>query len=109
MKKLIVFALMLTFVSLSAFAATGSGKINVVSAGQIAGQSLAAGQYKLTWTGEGDKVQVRIMKGKDTVVKAPAKLVEREYKANNDSVLVSDGKIKEVRFSGKKTVLVFEQ
>lgn len=109
MKKLMIFALLLTFVSLSAFAATGSGKINVVSAGQIAGQSLAAGEYKMIWTGEGDQVQVQIMKGKSTVVTAPAKLVEREYKSNNDAVLVSEGKIKEVRFSGKKTVLVFER
>ncbi|HYG98380.1 MAG TPA: hypothetical protein VD837_04560 [Terriglobales bacterium] len=108
MKKLIVFALMLTF-ALSAFAATGSGKVNVISSGLIAGQQLAAGEYKMVWTGEGEQVQVQIMKGKNTLITAPAKVVEREFKALNDAVLTSEGKIKEVRFSGKKTTLVFEQ
>lgn len=109
MKKLIVFALMLTFLSLSAFAATGSGKITVISGGQVAGQALAAGEYKMTWTGEGDQVQVQIMAGKKTILTAPAKLVDRPQASSNDAVLISEGKIKEVRFSGKKTVLVFEQ
>lgn len=109
MKRWMVFALLLTFVSLSAFAATGSGKINVISSGQIAGQSLAAGQYKMTWSGEGDQVQVQIMSGKKTLLTTPAKLVERPYASSSDAVLISEGKIKEVRFSGKKTVLVFEQ
>ena len=104
MKKAIYILIGVMVLSLSAFA--GSARMNLLSNGQINGQQLNAGEYKLSWTGEGN-VQVAIS-GHGVNMTVPGTLVQQEKKQANDSVLKSsDGSIQEVRFEGKKFVLKF--
>lgn len=111
MKKLICVVLMAVF-SLSAFAAGTAGKANMTlsNSAQLAGKQLPAGDYKLTWTGEGNDVKVTVVNAyKKEVVTAAAKVVERPQAAPNNAVIKGDdGNIKQVWFSGKKTAIVFE-
>lgn len=111
MKKLICVVLMAVF-SLSAFAVATAGKASVTlsSPAQLAGKQLAPGNYKLTWTGEGNEVKVTIVNSfKQEVVTAAAKLVDRPQTAPDNAVIKGDdGSIKQVLFSGKKMSIVFE-
>lgn len=107
MKRIVCSVVLLALFSLSAFAANGTARMNLLSPGQVAGKELAPGSYKIEWTGEGNDVQVTIT-GKKTVVTAPAKVVEVS-KAPSDNAVVKtlDGTINEMRFRGKNYSLVF--
>lgn len=92
--------------SMSAFAVTGS--MNLISAGKINGTQLNPGSYKLSWTGEGNNVQVNIQ-GKGVKMTVPASVVAVPNKSDRDMVLkAADGTVQEVHFGGKKIVLKFE-
>lgn len=110
MKKLICVMLVALF-SLSALAAgtAGKGSMSLTSPAQLAGKQLPAGNYKLQWSGEGTEVKVTVLSGKQEVVTAPAKIVERAQTALNDAIVKGDdGSIKQVWFGGKKMSIVFE-
>jgi hypothetical protein len=107
--KYVVYALILTFaLSLTVVAANNpSGSMNLITAGKVNGTNLNAGEYKLTWTGQGNNVQVNII-GKGVKLTAPATIVNNDKNALHDAVVKSsDGSIQEVVFGGKKTVLKF--
>lgn len=107
--KYIAYALILTMVlSVAAVAANNTnGNMSLISAGKLNGTQLTSGSYKVSWTGEGNNVQVTI-KGKGVNVTAPAAVVTSEKSADHDAVIKSaDGTIQEVQFGGKKTVLKF--
>jgi hypothetical protein len=92
--------------SMSAFAATGN--MNLISAGKVNGTQLIPGAYKVTWTGEGNNVQVNI-EGKGVKVTVPATVVNNPKSAEHDMVLKSaEGNVQEVHFGGKKIMLKFE-
>jgi hypothetical protein len=113
MKKLgitTVSMLVLLFCVTSAFAAS-TKNLNVTVPVTVNGTAIPEGQYKLTIADEG---QVTISKGKKVLVTAQGKLVERDSKANTDSIVVReqpDGtkKLTEVNFGGQKSVLVFTE
>lgn len=102
--KYAVYALILTMaLSMTAFAANGN--MNLISAGKIGTTNLTPGEYKLTWTGEGNNVQVNIV-GKGVKMTVPATIVNSEKTSPHDAVVkASDGSIQEVQFNGKKTLL----
>lgn len=106
--KYIAYALILTMVlSVAAAAANTNGTMSLISAGKLNGTQLNSGSYKVSWTGEGNNVQVTI-KGKGVNVTAPAAVVTTDKTAEHDAVVKSsDGTIQEVQFGGKKTVLKF--
>jgi uncharacterized protein YcnI len=73
-----------------------------------------AGDYKVSWEGQGPEVNVTISQGKKTVVTAPARLVERESKAPRNAVVMrtnggGTGSIVELQLAGKQSVLVFQK
>lgn len=110
MKKIVCCVMLIGMFALSAFAASGTAKLKLMSPGLIAGKQLTAGDYKMTWTGEGNDVQVTIVSGKNTVLTAPAKLIEMANTPANDAVVkTADGSITQVRFGGKKAALSFIQ
>lgn len=106
--KIAVVAFVLTL-TLSAFASTGTAKVTVPTGVQVNGQQIAAGDYKLAWTGDDAKLQVTFKNGKKEVATASAKLVERPNSSAYTSVVHENGSLKEVRFQGKKFVLVFNE
>ena len=74
MKRLFGCALMLTLVVAPALAAKNSQSISLASPVKVGTTNLTAGNCKVTWTGEGDAVQVTLeANGKSITV--PAKLV----------------------------------
>ena len=110
MKKIAYSVVLIAMLSLSAFAASGSAKMTLMSPGLIAGKELPAGNYKVTWAGEANDVQVTIMAGKKTLLTAPAKVVEMSFKPLDNAVVKNPSNaITEMRFEGKKTSLVFAQ
>jgi hypothetical protein len=109
MKKLVGCVVVMTLLfSLSAFAATGSGKIELGVPTLVAGKELPKGEYKLTWAGEGKDVQVTLTSAdKRTTVTAPAKIVEGAKARMNQVVRNGDGSLKEIWFGGKAQSLAF--
>jgi hypothetical protein len=93
----------------SAFA-SNKGSLQVQAPVEINGQQLPAGDYQLRWEGTGPNVEVSVMRGNKEVAKTPAKVIELNQAPANDAVVVdrSSGKasVSEVRFGGKKYVLV---
>ena len=97
----------------TAFAATNSANIKLFGAAQLNGKSLAAGEYKVKWESHSPEADVTFLQGKKAVATAHAKLVDRGQAARENAVVTranSDGSesIVEIRFEGKKSVLVFE-
>lgn len=95
-------------VSLIAVAADNNTSILVGSATQVAGKPLAAGSYKVIWTGTDSNVQVTFKQDKKVIAEVPAKLVDGDSVSVRNSVLTQGGSLKELRIAGKKAVLKFE-
>ena len=97
----------------TAFAASGSGTVKLFSPAQLAGKSLAAGEYKVKWDSHSPEVEVTFLQGKKAVATAHAKLVDRGEASLWNAVVTRanpDGSktLVEIQFAGKKSVLVFE-
>ena len=70
----------------SAFAQNeNKGKLSVPETITVEGKQLPPGNYKVEWQGTGPNVEVKILKGKETVVTAPARLVQSQTKTAVDS------------------------
>lgn len=121
MKVKVVLVFMILVLALSAVAADkttsdkaalglkGSMNVTVSHDTLVAGKQLKAGDYKLSWAGNGNDVQVTFkLNGKD-VATVPAKLVDRDSKAIANSVVLNGDKLTEVWVGGKKSALVFNQ
>src|SRR5271157_5419552 len=84
MKRLSSLLILLTMISIAAFAAEGgSGKVRLDSAVKVGSTELPAGEYKVTWTGSGANSEVTLVQGK-TKVTAPAQVLE--VRRSNDAV-----------------------
>ena len=93
----------------SAFAAN-KGSLQVSDPVTVSGKQLAAGEYKVTWEGNGPNVELTIMKGKTVVATTPARMVDLNRASESDAAVVNrndDGSrsLQEIRFSGKKNAL----
>ena len=97
----------------TAFAASGSGTLSLSSAAQLNGKTLAAGEYKVKWESHSPEADVTFLQGKTEVATAHAKLVDRDQASPENAVVTRDNgdgpaTIVEIRFRGKKSVLLFE-
>lgn len=105
--NILVLAVSLLFFSASAFA--GNGSFTLTSDATVNGQVLPAGDYTCSWSADGE---VKIVRANKEVATVKATAVERDKKAERNSVLRAEeggaSVIREVRFSGKKTVLLFD-
>src|SRR2546423_9059554 len=102
-----------SLLSVSALAESHAGSLNLPTAASLNGKQLNPGLYKVRWEGEGSSAQVSILKGKNTVASANASVVNRDRAERENSVVFGTAteaqkNISEIRFEGKKTVLVFE-
>lgn len=109
----VLVAILVLALSATTFAASGSSNVKLFSAAQLNGTSLAAGEYKVKWDSHSPEADVTFLQGKKTVATAHAKLVDRDQASPENAVVTranSDGSatIVEIRFEGKKSVLVFD-
>jgi hypothetical protein len=72
-----------------AFAAN-KGSLQVSDTVNVSGKQLAPGDYKLSWEGTGQNVELKIMKGKDVVATVPAHLVDLIAPAYYSSAVVNN-------------------
>jgi len=95
----------------SLFAATSNkGSLSTLSAVNVNGKSLPAGNYAVEWSGTGSNVQVNILKNKDVVASAPATVVKLDQSSDANAAVVKtneDGSkaLSQIRFGGKKFAL----
>jgi hypothetical protein len=92
--------------AVSAFAAN-RGSLQVSSPLSVGGAQLAAGDYTVTWDGNGPGVELNILKGKNVIAKVPARLVDLKGSPDRDAAVVKmngDGSrtLAQIRFSGRK-------
>lgn len=101
--------------STSAFAQSeNKGKLSVPDTITVEGKQLPPGNYKVEWEGTGPNVEVKILKGKETVATAPARLVQGPTKAAVDSygiIKQQDGRrvLSAIYFGGKNFSLEIAQ
>jgi hypothetical protein len=101
--------------STSAFAQSeNKGKLSVPDTITVEGKQLPPGSYKVEWEGTGPNVEVKILKGKETVATAPARLVQGPTKAAVDSYSVTEQQagsrvLTSISFAGKNVSLEIGQ
>jgi len=97
----------------SVFAASDANKGSLTTMADVTinGKVVPAGEYTLRWDGTGPNVQLNILKGKTVVASTAARRVDVAKSPSSDAAVVKandDGSrsLSEVRFAGKKYVLV---
>lgn len=93
--------------SLSALAAgLHRGSLEVRDPLQVNGKQLKAGDYTVTWEGEGPAVNLHIMQNGKEVATAPATVVQLDRKASDNAAEVTgtgkDRQLSAIRFNGQK-------
>jgi hypothetical protein len=113
-----------TFLCLSAAVAFAAGAtwvsasdshsvdVSLGSPMSVKGKLLSPGDYRFSWSGSADKVDVTIEQGRSVVAKVAARLEQRPDEALNQEVITRTPKtgsrvLEELRPAGKKTALVF--
>ncbi|HEX7727763.1 MAG TPA: hypothetical protein VF392_01915 [Terracidiphilus sp.] len=82
MKRFFGYALIVAMLAIPAFAAKNSKKVTLTADVKVGSTELKAGDYVVTWTGDGKDVQVTIAQKRGATVTVPATVVE----AKNDHV-----------------------
>lgn len=75
MKRFFGFMIVVLSLSIPAFAAKNSSNISIAAATNVGSTKLAAGNYKISWTGSDAAVQVKFEQNGKTLATAPAKVV----------------------------------
>jgi hypothetical protein len=102
----IVAVLVAVAVAVPVFAKPTITTVTISQATKFGKASLNAGEYKLMIDG----TKATVQKGKNVVAETEGRWEDRDSKAANDSVLIGeDGRVKEVRFSGKTKVFVVSE
>lgn len=92
----------------SAFAAGAGhkGSLQISDPVQVNGQSLPAGDYTVTWNGDGPNVTVNFARGGKVLATAPASVVVLDEKSFYDTCEIKNGReLSALRFSGQKVRL----
>jgi hypothetical protein len=110
--KIVKYSALLAFVTLSlsvgVFAKDeNEGRFTVSDSVQIGSNQLTAGEYKASWEGSGPDVQVKILRGKNVVASAPAKLVDEPSGQNSITRAASSRLVQEIHFGSLHKSLVF--
>jgi hypothetical protein len=93
-------------------AAANSHTVSVKTPISLNGTEITPGFYVVEWVTHSPEATVTFTRNGKVVVMAPGKMVERDNKSSADAVVYTnnaDGShtLKEIRFAGKKQVLVF--
>jgi hypothetical protein len=76
MKRFLGYALILGSLSIPAFAGKNTETVNLAQDVKVGTTQLAAGDYKVTWTGTGSAVQVTLVQKGKAPVTVAAKIVD---------------------------------
>jgi hypothetical protein len=92
---------------------TGKGTLHLYEDVNVQGKQLKPGDYRVEWNGSGDKVEVSIHKGKETIATVPARIVSEEKKPATDGYTAKQGadgtnQLSELFFHGKDYRLEIE-
>ena len=79
MKRLWIFAAVLALLPSSLFASSKPQMVTIWQTVNVGSRQLTPGQYKVTWNGDGPKVQVTLAKDSKSTVTIDAKLVEAQH------------------------------
>jgi hypothetical protein len=80
--------------------------VTIAQSAKIGKADLKAGEYRLMIDGN----HATLQKGRTVVAESEGRWEDRDKKADYDSLLTDeDGRVKEVRFSGKTKVFVFTE
>ncbi|HSS97927.1 MAG TPA: hypothetical protein VLK33_12895 [Terriglobales bacterium] len=103
--KIYVLLAMAVLFATSAFAANKTS-IYLTKDAVVGGKTLPAGRYTVTWEGQGQNLDLSIAKGKEVVVKTPARMSDLPQPAANNAVVTKDvngmTSLSEIQISGKK-------
>ena len=103
-----VFVSALVLLAVSAWA-ENKGSLGLQHPTNVAGKTLATGNYTIRWEGTGDQVKLKIYMGKNQVAEVPAHLIQLASAAPRNSAVVDQASgtpsLAEIRFSGKKWAL----
>jgi hypothetical protein len=91
MKRFFGFALLLVLSCAPAFAGTNSQSLTIPTSVKVGTAQLAAGNYKVSWTGSGASAQVTIAKDGKTVATATAKVVDEKHNYNSVTTITQGG------------------
>jgi hypothetical protein len=113
-KYIALLAFVAASLSLSSFAKDkNETKVTFNDPIQVGSTQVKPGDYKLQWQGNGPDVQVQVVKGKDVVATAPAKLIANQQSTGNNSVTTGSANntktLDQVDFDGGKQSLKFSQ
>jgi len=108
--KISALLVMAVLFATSAFAAANKTSIQVTKDVVVSGKTLTAGKYTVTWEGQGQNVDLSVAKGKELIVKTPARLLDLPRVSPNDAVVTKDNPdgsrtLSQIQISGKKYVL----
>jgi hypothetical protein len=108
MKKHFALAILILALATTAFA--GSNKLTLLTSTNVAGTTVAAGEYDAKWDNDG---AFKLSKGRKVLVETRANAVPAS-KVTHTTVrktTASDGSqvVKSIQFGGSKTELVFDQ
>ena len=82
------------------------GSLHISDPVQINGKQLPAGDYTVTWEGDGPSVNLHISRDRKELASAAARVVPLNEKVNDDMALVSNNQgqreLTAMRFSGKQ-------
>ena len=98
----------------SALAAANKTSMEIRKDVVVAGKTLPAGNYTVTWEGQGQNVDLSLAKDKEIVVKAPARLVDLSRASANNAVVTKDSPdgthtLSQIQIRGKKFALELGQ
>jgi hypothetical protein len=105
-KIMMMFCLALTLAGSSFAAEAHKASFQISQSVQINGTELTPGDYVAKWTGDGPDVQLSITRNGKQMATAPAKLVQLDRKATDNSAEIrnsgSSRELSTLQFAGKK-------
>ena len=113
LKFLTAFVAVAFCLSLSALARdTNSGKFNLQQSAKVGSTVLPPGQYKAEWTGNGNDLNISIIKNGKTVATTRGTLKQLEQKAPYGAVTLktlpdNSARVDEIDFNNRSDALVF--
>jgi hypothetical protein len=101
---------MALFAGLAVAGPRQSIRLDVDSSATLAGKTIPAGSYKLSWQGDGDAVKVTVAQGKTVVAEAQGRFVDGGSKAASDGLVWqrqgAESTLTKIVFGGSTRVLV---
>ncbi len=84
-----VVGLVMSLASVAQAKSKDNGSLNLADTVQVGSTQVAPGDYKVEWTGSGDNIEVKILKGNKTVATTQGKIVQLAERAPANAVITT--------------------